>query len=611
MKVLFIWIDNYKGLSNLGLNFSNEYNISFNKDTNTLSIEDNEDYIEGFFGNKISNLTAIVGKNGVGKSSIISFLLNLVNGIPSEDIIILYEEAKQHKLYSIKRTEIISTTSLNIIPVLQFNNNQSLNIIYLNPHADPTSTYTEDETSKSFNGLFNLSTTHLLMVHSDNNRNNHLIQDPISERFRIFWSEELSKMIDLLIWINSNKNISNFYKIRMPEYVNLELINMEDSNISSPLNQYINSLRMSISSPIDNFLLDFFKLSIIVISQEIVNDTFGNMTDGFNYSVNKMRLRAEIETVMEIIGKMSVNDNLFTLVSDCYMKLEKSNWKRKYFALKYFISELFNYAQTTSSVSVSNHSLSIKFSQINNALIHSMMAVNTSYSQIIRISLSHQEHHISFLSSGEHSILSLFARINNLLLTSRNFLKPSFLLLLDEVELGLHPQWQKELVTYLLDFINLRFKDYNTQIIFTSHSPFVLSDIPKNCVILLDKKGDEVVVKSLPKLHNTFGMNIHELLTDSFFLQDGLMGEFARTKIHELIEDINNEKEPITADLYEGYKKHIQIIGEPFLRKKIMELLHSKPKEEDFIDDIRLEEQIKQKQEELKQLVELRRAKKQ
>jgi hypothetical protein len=60
----------------------------------------------------------------------------------------------------------------------------------------------------------------------------------------------------------------------------------------------------------------------------------------------------------------------------------------------------------------------------------------------------------------------------------------------------------------------------------------------------------------------TFGSNIHELFTNSFFLADGLMGEFARTKISELIKDLNSV-ERISREEYENnYKNRIEIIGE-------------------------------------------------
>ena len=115
-----------------------------------------------------------------------------------------------------------------------------------------------------------------------------------------------------------------------------------------------------------------------------------------------------------------------------------------------------------------------------------------------------------------------------------------------------------------------------TNIIITSHSPFILSDIPKENVIFL-KNG---------KIENpdikTFGANIHTLLSDGFFMSDGLMGEFAKSKIEEIkkfyelvkkCEKIITKSENIKntiKNIYQGYEpnfRNIQnIIGEPFLK---------------------------------------------
>ena len=179
---------------------------------------------------------------------------------------------------------------------------------------------------------------------------------------------------------------------------------------------------------------------------------------------------------------------------------------------------------------------------------------------------SHQFFSESSLSSGEYTFLSVFGRLNNLKFEK----KKSILLLIDEAELTLHPQWQKLFISLFIDFISEKFKQHKVQVILTSHSPFILSDLPPNCVILLEKGDKTFVVDSLKSKNETFGANVHELFTDSFFLQDGLIGEFARRKIEALVEKINNKK-VYTQDEYNSLKKEIDIIGEPYVRFKLLE----------------------------------------
>ena len=78
MELLCIWIKDYKNIKDCGFNFGGEYLFDF--DGEKLTPQKNPDYIKGFF--KLSddqanvlNVTGIVGKNGAGKSSLISFIL--------------------------------------------------------------------------------------------------------------------------------------------------------------------------------------------------------------------------------------------------------------------------------------------------------------------------------------------------------------------------------------------------------------------------------------------------------------------------------------------------------------------------------------------------------
>ena len=70
-------------------------------------------------------------------------------------------------------------------------------------------------------------------------------------------------------------------------------------------------------------------------------------------------------------------------------------------------------------------------------------------------------------------------------------------------------------------------KSIHVQIV--THSPYVLSDIPRTNVLAL-KKDEEKPVAGL----RTFGANIHDMLKDSFFLQGGSIGYFAQWEVGHL-----------------------------------------------------------------------------
>ena len=220
-----------------------------------------------------------------------------------------------------------------------------------------------------------------------------------------------------------------------------------------------------------------------------------------------------------------------------------------------------------------------------------------------------KERLFSELSTGEKNLLL----IESLLLKNIDFDKPT-LILLDEIDDSYHPNWNKNIINNLIQILSKN----NIHIIITSHSPFILSDIPKENVIFLDKykENDEEVKKDIQKLGNcknvskdlelkTFGANIHTLLSNGFFMSDGLMGEFAKSKINEIkkfyelikkCEKIINNSEKVKntiKNIYQGYEpnfRNIQnIIGEPFLQTIIknyldeLEILFNGKKE--FLDN--------------------------
>lgn len=106
----------------------------------------------------------------------------------------------------------------------------------------------------------------------------------------------------------------------------------------------------------------------------------------------------------------------------------------------------------------------------------------------------------------------------------------------DEAETSLHPEWQRRLVDSMLWFFRRFNMGYKVQVIFASHSPILLTDVPKGNVHFLFAKGrkgrQSAVVE---KLENTFAANLYDLYQMSYFLENGPIGEFAKKKIEDLV----------------------------------------------------------------------------
>ena len=147
-------------------------------------------------------------------------------------------------------------------------------------------------------------------------------------------------------------------------------------------------------------------------------------------------------------------------------------------------------------------------------------------------------------------------------------------LVFDEVELCFHPEYQRTFLSKLVGTLK-RLELTNSMafnIIFVTHSPFILSDIPTEFIMYLEngkqRNGEE--------FKNPFGANINDILHQSFFLNHGFIGEFARKKIESLFLFLSNDEQ--SREVWEAKEcKHtIRLIGEPLIREALKTLFQTK-----------------------------------
>lgn len=205
------------------------------------------------------------------------------------------------------------------------------------------------------------------------------------------------------------------------------------------------------------------------------------------------------------------------------------------------------------------------------------------------------------LSSGELALLKTFSNLYSAKIVlqrrkSSGVKVVNFLLLLDEVDLGLHPRWQRKWISTALPIIEKIFESNHLQIIITTHSPIFLSDIFEENIIFLPEESGA---------HNcrTFGQNIYSLFKNAFFLnEDEFIGEYAYQKIQDTIEYLrfkidgkleNLGDESLYSNLNEEdakkiAKKIIDSIGEKIMSNQLYELFNRAfPSVNPEIDDIK------------------------
>jgi len=476
LELVYLWVENYKNIHEQGFNFSSRFNCDYNEKTNELTIEENDDYIPNFFGKNI-NVTAIVGKNGSGKSSLLEYLESILS----------YNYGKKYKF----------------ILLFEFNG-----VIYRFPDENIKCNYNLD--LKEVEDIKCLS-------YSNSIQNSKLSLDN-------------QNIAQIIFEINNIKKEKNSFKLSTFMYLPIDIFYgkidiLEDfkKNIEWLLLGYTtidsDNEEKKIVQEIENIENEYHAFLIMKYLQESKNE---KRDIEFSYLLNKEKLSKEFLSKDDF-------EKFITTIEPCKFNSLSSKERDILMEYKYFFTFDF---------------------------------------------VDEKERRFTDLSHGEKVIFGQLLNIYYFLIQ-----KEYTIFLFDEPELSLHPDWQKKYMNEVLTL--LQKMNRNNHFIFTSHSPLLLSDIPKQNIIFLDKdeKGNCKIVDGLKEKKQTFGANIHTLLSDSFFMEDGLMGEFAKGKIMQIqkfhkkvLKYKENEKvKKAYICFYSKKQKEFEqiqsIIGEPFLQK--------------------------------------------
>ncbi|MDP2159528.1 MAG: hypothetical protein Q8K02_03535, partial [Flavobacterium sp.] len=170
MQIHYIWIKEFNAIKESGVNLSSKFLIHLEKKDGffLLIIRHNPDYISNFFQEEnVTDVCAIIGKNGTGKSSVLKYIKdNMPDGLSTriENDIILYSVDEK---YYISYPELVKLELENNTDVgfkmqkyTKIRSSSGLghaDYIYYNYLLD----YNEDYTN--WHGLQNISTTSLLL----------------------------------------------------------------------------------------------------------------------------------------------------------------------------------------------------------------------------------------------------------------------------------------------------------------------------------------------------------------------------------------------------------------------------------------------------------------
>lgn len=159
-------------------------------------------------------------------------------------------------------------------------------------------------------------------------------------------------------------------------------------------------------------------------------------------------------------------------------------------------------------------------------------------------------------------------------------------IVLDEIEVCFHPDYQRKFIKNLLEVLKrLKLNEsFGIHLLMTTHSPFILSDIPSSQIMYLEE-GERLQGNRLKGMPNPFAANVSEILHQSFFLDKGFMGEFARDRILSLARFLKGEptSEDVEFWIDQDIEAFLEKLSEPYIKNQLR-LLYSTSLDEENTD---------------------------
>ncbi|MCT4776474.1 MULTISPECIES: AAA family ATPase [Exiguobacterium] len=576
MKIVYLWCDMEAKNNQVSFNLGSNHIFSYDIQSSHLSYAENFNYINNFFSSNIQKniveVNALVGANGVGKTTVLNRIRDLLSGYNTGKYVLIVTDDEKYTVYSNVKVKVDNNELFN------FNNKipgEMFRTIFFSNTID-TGYFRKQSSHHSKSKHINISTNQLIKKH--NNIDQFYIEDLQDQILFVdkFKGSDLSKFFNipnniyLYLQTIESEFESKFFSIEAEEIlVMLINLNMDSALLlnNSRSDQELNFLRRFLKNgtyylytEIDNIL----NKNLGPLKKEIQLFLEGICKNMYNIEVEKSKIESKQLNILnqflylknEILNILYNKKWPLNLLEEDFKILEKEIHILDRFILTEGLLFNFLYERTTINFDLLNADMKGFLIKWREKKLGGLIWTE--------------------LSSGEYGILNMFSRIYSASkLLSKDSKQKLNLLLLDEGELYFHPQWQKHFIKILIKGIEEIFSQDNVpvQIIVSTHSPFIISDLPNDRVLFLKKiEGSIQSTNSLEDNHLTFGANIHQLYSNVFFLQDGLIGEFAKDKINSLIHNLLNSHPTDTLKNADTIRKSIHMIAEPLIKNKLIDI---------------------------------------
>jgi predicted ATPase len=588
MLLQYLFIHRYRNIENQGFNLSGRFNV--NSSDTQIEVTENPFYIHEFFGTSVQELKVIVGQNGVGKTTILDFIKEELCFPSSQN-----DEATKCWLIlfdAVSRRFLLVTNGLDLT-------NLALVIPtgYRKQVRDITKRMYRGEESLSRDSIlgnvseFNPSSVILLSNIFDNRtvRNYGPPTSPIiydlttNNLLKEIMTGEIKRPLKTTMIYNSIKFILSTREndfipvVHLPREIKItfnrfstdDFIRRRERNKKSEDLPLIEFLSKTLYQNKTERLKYWLYGNLLIEISEYVN------ADNMATVVSRLKGIEILQDDAAFFETLLKSNKYFTKSRRAdrrkFDTLNKSfSWKRYITSYREFTNQTIELFQQYDKNDDDFESFSIPLSPATEKKVRAYTnLLDGSELSITKVTLSWND-----LSTGETMLLNFFSALYVMSRKKQNEMGNSILFMFDEIDSYYHPQWQKKLMKALLDFINFYFSSYRCQIIATAHSPIIVSDIPKSNVLFLRRVEKKTMVQDNLDDHlQTFAANVHALLSDSFFITNGHIGDFANEKISEVIDLLVNKPLNQITSKRKYIESVINIIGEDVIRNKLLELL--------------------------------------
>jgi len=583
VELIYTYIYNYRGLNDLSLPTSSKY--KFTHEANSLKIIKN-DSSRDYYNN--IPCTLLLGKNGVGKTSILDFINSFIYDF----------EGSGYCIWAENDQLVITTTNCPLPAVLSpmqtehFENNEyffkkhRINLVKINNTIDLQNMLVGRKKKKNNVISKDLSLSYYLQ--GSKTRSKALLKQLISFTDHSAWAKENLTRLDTKFQFEIEN--SPTYK------VNSILKNNEigDKGLHGAVEYFFEKLCKQIAQKKLLRHIEYDLDSLGFSPEEFLDDDmdFG-VEEIVDLIFNKQRAFYFLATfsykeILTIMLMPSITWHLIKMI-----KIPKDLCEEIYL---YCLCRVYLEDATPSKViaeTLNNHEVNENALLKMNKLTESIYSTIDNIAEILTASNNTPIDSLSFtleepkqileliklvdklptgissrfrygwdsLSSGEFAKLNLF---NQLYESIEHSNSKNIIILLDECDLYLHPEWQRVIFTEILDLINAHKGDKNVQVLFTTHSPILASDFLPSDIIYLEKdKENKTYIK---KIKFGFGATISELYINGFFI-DATIGQYAHQYIKSILKnaEMNN--------LNKNQKSIINQIKNELLKKIIKDRL--------------------------------------